>query len=247
MARLFFSQAIFGATVIVLSNHLTKLLEFSTPLDYVVQIAGIFIQTALTRFSPMEFLYFFMEAYACYLYVKEKMDLLLKKFNEPLLSIHLVPEYLRLMKLIKHVNPLMKIISLANGLTTIPFAASVIVTAITYPENDLQLIIKYSYVIPTVIFSVRGVVMTIVLAQIDRRSKILYKLLASRIARGQITGFISVKQLMLIMDDLAGRKNHLVMREHSGSPSTQMDVMMNVLTICQFVMLLMEFSFMLVF
>ena len=92
-----------------------------------------------------------------------------------------------------------------------------------------------------------GVVMAIVLAHIDHTSKTLYKLLASRIARGQITGFVSIQQLMLILDDLSCRKNHLVMREFSGSPSTQIDVMMNVLSIAQFVMLSMDFSFKFVF
>ena len=151
------------------------------------------------------------------------------------------------MMLVKQANHLMKFISLVNSLIVIPFVATGIMISITYPENDVQLLLKYTYVVPIILYSFRGVVMTIVLAQIDRRSKILYKLLASRIARGQITGFVSVKQLMLIMEDLTCQKNHMVMREYSGSPSTQMDVMMNVLSICQFVMLLMDFGLKFVF
>ena len=119
--------------------------------------------------------------------------------------------------------------------------------AITYPENSLQIFIKYFYVIPGILFGVRGVIMTIVLARIDYQSRCLYKLIASRIARGNVTGFVTREQLMFIMDDLSSRKNHLVMREYSGSPSTQMDVMVNVLSIAQFCMLLMEFSVKLLF
>ena len=141
----------------------------------------------------------------------------------------------------------MKLISFANGLLVIPFVAIGILIFMTDTENDLQFFIKYVYVIPTIIFAFRGVAMTIVLAHIDHRLKTLYKLLASRMARGETTGFVSVKQLMLILDDLGCRRNHLVMREFSGSPSTQMDVLMNVLSIAQFVMLSMEFSLKFVF
>ena len=158
-----------------------------------------------------------------------------------------MPEYLKVIRLIKQVNPLMKLISFTNALTTIPFAGLGVVIIVTYPEDSLQSLIKYCYLMPVVVFSLRGVVLTIVLAHIDRKSKILYKLLASRIARGETTGFISVKQLMFIMDDLSGRKNHLVIREYSQSPSTQIDVMMNVLSIAQFVMLLMQFGLKFVF
>ena len=80
----------------------------------------------------------------------------------------MIPEYVKVIKLIKQVNPLMKLISLANGLTTIPFAAWVIVIIITYAEND-QFVIKYCYLVPAAVLSIRGVVMTFVLAHIDRK------------------------------------------------------------------------------
>ena len=114
--------------------------------------------------------------------------------------------------------------------------------AITYPENSLQVFIKYFHVIPGILFGIRGVIMTIVLARIDYRSKYLHQLIASRIARGNVTGFVTRRQLLFIMEDLSSDKNHLVMREYSGSPSTEMDVMMNVFSIAQFCMLLMDFS-----
>ena len=247
VSKFLFFQLFVGASAVFTANHIAKLVEWSNLLDYVVHIGWIFIQIGLLRFTPSEFPYFYIAAYSCYLYVKEQMDLLLKQFREPLLDIQLVSEYLKLIKLVKQVNPLMKLISLTNSLTVIPYAGSVIVTIITYPQNDLQLVIKYSYLMTALLFSVRGVIMTIVLANIDCRSKMLYKLLASRIARGQITGFVSVRQLMLIMDDLASHKNHLVMKEYSGSPANQMDVMVNVLSIPQFVMLVMQFSLKFVF
>ena len=216
-------------------------------IDYAVNIAWTIIQRILMRFTIVEFPYFYIVSFSCYAYVKEKMDTLLRKFGEPLLNIELVPQYRRMIRLIKNVNPLMKLLSFTNGLAVIPSFSIVFLMVITHPENYLQLFIKYVHVIPSIIYGVRGVVMTIVLARIDYRSKCIYKLIASRIARGETTGFISVKQLMFIMDDLSGRKNHLVIREYSQSPSTQIDVMMNVLSIAQFVMLLMQFGLKFVF
>ena len=241
MQFLFFQVALTTTTIVVL-NHVVKLLVWSTTLDYVVNISWIFVHITLLRYTPIEIPYVYIVAYFCYSYVKEQMDSLLKHFSEPLMSIDLVPEYLRLMKSINQVNHLMKLISLANGLTAVPYTACAIVILLTQPENNLQFIIKCCFFIPAVAYSVRGMVMTIVLAHIDRKSKTLYTLLASRIARGEIKGVLSIKHLILIMDDLAGDKNHLVMREYSGSPSDQMDVMVNVLSIAQFVMLVMQFS-----
>ena len=91
-AHFFFFQMTVGAGSIYLTNHTAKLLEWSTPLDYVVHITWTFVQLALMRFTPMEVPYIYMAAYSCYLYLKQQVDLLLKQFREPFLAIHLVPE-----------------------------------------------------------------------------------------------------------------------------------------------------------
>ena len=240
--RIFFIGDFAACCLALCCVHIMKLTESSTPLDYLVNITWIIIQILLLRFTVVDFPYFYIISFNCYIYVKEKMDNLLRDFSEPFLDIDLVPKYRRMVKLVKDVNPLMQLISFTNGLTVIPFFSLIFMLAITYPENHLQLFIKYAHVIPGVIIAFRGVVMTIVLARIDYESKCLYKLIASRIARGNIIGFVTRKQLMFIMDDLSCRRNHLIMREFSGSPSTQMDVMTNVLSIFQFCMLLMEFK-----
>ena len=240
--RLLFFGIFGGCLVAILFNHALKITEQPTYLDYVVNMAWIIIQILLLRFAMVEFPYFYIVGFSCYIHVKDKMDNLLRNFNEPILDIDLVSQYLKLIKLIKIVNPLMRLILFTNGLTVIPHFSIIFMIFVTHPENTLQFFCKYVHVLPGIFYSVRGMILTIVLAKIDYRSRCLYKQIASRIARGNVTGYITHKQLLVMMDDLSSNKNHLVMREYSGSPSTQMDVMMNVFAIAQFSMLLMDFS-----
>ena len=242
ICRFLFIVIFFAGTSIISSQHLLKLAEYSTPLDYFVNFTWTVIQIYMIRFALTDLIFIYIAALNCYMYLINKMDDLLNTFNQPFLNIDCVPQYITMMRLINNTNSLMRLISLVNGLTVIPFFSGVLIMAITYPENSLQVFIKYFHVIPGILFGIRGVIMTIVLARIDYRSKYLHQLIASRIARGNVTGFVTRRQLLFIMEDLSSDKNHLVMREYSGSPSTEMDVMMNVFSIAQFCMLLMDFS-----
>ena len=88
VAQFLFSQLVLSAMLVHILNHVAKLLEFSTPLDYVVNIAWIFIQISLLRFTPVVIPYLYTVAYFCYLYVRKQTDLLLNHFAEPFLGIH---------------------------------------------------------------------------------------------------------------------------------------------------------------
>ena len=243
VSRFLFLQLWLGSSVIYLTNHLTKLLlERSTPADYVANVAWFVIEVTLLRLTIVELPLYLLMAYGCYVQVNIRMDRLLAAFRQLHLTMDAVTKYLRLVKLIIDVDPFMKLLSLINNISVIIFVSLIIIIAITPAENDVQLIIKSIYLLTGILYATRGILMTSVVSRIDSNSRVLYKLIATRIARGATIGSISHSQLMLIMDDLASNKNHICMREYSGSPSDQMDILINVVNIAQFVMLLREFS-----
>ena len=86
---------VFGiASLAIVVLHALKMTERPTQLDYVVNSAWIIIRIILMRFTVVEFPYFYIVSFSCYMHVKEKMDNLLKDFAEPLLNVDLVPRYL---------------------------------------------------------------------------------------------------------------------------------------------------------
>lgn len=242
--RFLFFQMGFSVTIIYLSNHLTKLVfERSTPIDYFVNAVWIVSEMLLIRFTIIEIPLMYVMSYSCYVYVNQKLDKLIGELKRPQINtILVIVRYKNLVKLIMDANPLVKLISSTNGVTVIPYISLAIMVAITDTENQVQLIIKYAYLVPASIYSIRGVVITAIIAKIDSKSRILHKLITSQIARGHVKGFIPCSKLITIMEDLACSKNHICMREFSGSPSNQIDILQNVVSIAQFVMLLREFG-----
>ena len=243
VTKFFFLQLWLSATTIYFCNHSTKLLlERSTPVDFVINAAWFIFEVTLLRLAVIELPVHLLMAYACFVQVNIRMDQLLVSFKQQHLGVEVLIKYIRLVKCIIDVHPFIKVVYFTNGTTVIPHISIVILIAITPAENNVQLTVKCCYFLASVLWSIRGVVMTSVVSKIDSDSRVLYKMVASRIARGQVIGHVSHSQLTLIMEDLASNKSHICMREYSGSPSNQMDVLTNVVNIAQFVMLLREFS-----
>ena len=243
LVRFFFFQLWCSATMIFFVNHLAKLVsERSTPIDYVVNIAWFASEIVLFRVVVLEFPLMFMMAYACFIFVNEKLNRIIEDFKKPQLDLNVIVSYKRLVKWVADMNSLMNLISLLNNLSVMPSISLYIVVAITEAEDLDQIVLKCVYLSAAFIFVIRGIVMTIVVAKIDSSSRVLYKLLASRLARSESNGPISKLSLLSIMEDLSSSKNHLCVKEFSGSPSDQMNVLTNLFTIAQFVMLLRSFS-----
>lgn len=241
--RIFFPLMYVVIVTVYVANQMIKLVfERSTICDYLFNVTWMLGETFLLRFTLLELPLLYIMAFSVFLYLKDTLDQVLDNFKQHQLNVHTIREYNQVIKIILDVNPLMKLISFLNGLLIIPFISLVIVFIITDTKNRLQLIVKYVYFFPCCVYSARGVMMTAVLAKIDTNSRILYKLISSRIARGQFNGPVSHRQLMFIIEDLACSRNHITLREYSGSACTQMDIMMYVFAIAQFVMLLMQFN-----
>ena len=139
-------------------------------------------------------------------------------------------------------NPLTGLISFSNDALIIPFVSLTIVIALTHAENYMQFIIKCVYFVPSFTYAIRGVLLTAILANIDSKSRILYKLIASRIACGNISGYVSRRFLMFILEDISSRRNHISLKGYLGSTKKRRDTMFYILAIGQFVMLLINFS-----
>lgn len=197
-----------GALFVYISNHSSKLLmERALPVDYFVNAAWFVVEVILLRIAIVEFPLHIVMAYACYVHLKMKTDQMLGLFNAPNLTMNAVTKYLRLAKSIIQVHPVMKLVSFTNGLTCIPFVSLAIMLTFIEPQTRVQLIVKIAYLIPISVYSARGMLMTAVVANIDSKSRFLYKMIASRFARGQVVGSVSHQQLVLIMEDLASNKN----------------------------------------
>lgn len=242
LSQLLFPLLYAGIASVYLANKMIKLTkERSTQLDYIFNITWVTSELILLRFTIIELPLLYIIASACYLKLTKQLDELLADFSKPFMSDPIM-KYKQLVNSILDVNPLMQVISFMNSLLVIPFVEIVIVLSMTETENRFQSIIKYLYLPPASVYALRGMVITTILAPIDSKSRLLYKSIASRIAHEQVTGCVSQRQLILIMEDLSCSRNHICMREFSGSPSNQIDIMMNIIAIGQFVMLLLDFS-----
>ena len=238
-----FFQVWAGGTLVYASNHLSKLLlERSTPLDYLVNAAWLVAEVVLLRITIVELPLHMVMACASYVNLNLQMNQLLLRFQQLHLGVDALVKYIALVRSIARVHPFMKLVSFTNGVSVLPYISLYIVVAITETENYMQLLIKCTYLVTASVYSVRGLVMTAVLSVIDSKSRVLYKSIASRIARGFFSDTISHRQLITIMDDLASRRNHICIREFSGSPCDQIDLLSNLVSIAQFVMLLKEFT-----
>ena len=81
VAQFLFSNMVILSSGVIITNHIAKLFEWSTPIDYVAHIALIFIQISLLRFTPAEVPYIYIATYSCYLYVKGQVNLLLHSLD----------------------------------------------------------------------------------------------------------------------------------------------------------------------
>lgn len=237
-----FPHLFLGVGTVFVSNQVVKLsFERSSLEDYLVNIFWVFSNFFILRFTLIDLPLVYIMAYTCYSVLKNRLDRLLDDFRQPMLNMATIAKYKKLILSVADVNPLMKILSFTNGLFIIPFISLTIVLGMAETENVLQFIVKYVYFFPASFYSVRGMIMTSILGNIDSKSRILFNLISSRIARKNFNSYVSHRQLILIMDDLTCTRNHLTLREYSGSPSNRMDILVNVAAIAQFVMLLITF------
>ena len=118
VAKLLFLQMWFGLTLVYFGNHLTKLLfERSTLVDYVVNAAWFVFEVSLLRLTIIELPVHLLMAYASFVQVNIRMDQLLVSFKQQHLGVEVLIKYIRLVKCIIDVHPLIKLVSFTNGVT----------------------------------------------------------------------------------------------------------------------------------
>ena len=149
--------------------------------------------------------------------------------------------YAALMKQVKHVNQLIKFLMMGINLSLVPYVSSLFVIATAESESWAQIVMKFAAITPASVYSIRGLVLTAFLANIDFQTKVLHRSIASSIARGKVKHLYSKLLLRQIMEDLVCIRSHLMMREYTGKV-TQMDVYENIIKVAQFTMLFTEFS-----
>lgn len=249
--RLVFFELYISAPILYFGNQVVKLFfERSLAIDVLVNVTWIMTTILLTRFTLMDMPLLYMIASSCYLQVQSKLQQLnssVQQIDEHLdqsVVSPIVTQYKNLMKMVFDVNTLVKLLMFQNNLLVVPFISSLIVIAIAQTDNLVQVALKVSIFAPASVYTVRGIILTAILARVDFQSKILYRKIMSSIARGNIRRLQSKIRLQQIMDDLSSSRNHLLMREYTGKV-TQMDVYENAVKVVQFTMLLLDFSRML--
>ena len=216
-------------------------------LDWSACIMWFLFNLILLRYSIVDVALLYVMMCGLYVYVNERMNSFTSNFDDfqvtqsPLSIRSILAQYKRLIKLIIDVDQLVMFITFVNDLLVIPLLGVVIVTALTNTENSMQSLIKWAVAVSGLCYGVRGIVITIVLAKIESNSRVLYKQLASYSARSTVKGIIWQTQIIGIMEDLSCSRNHLTIRELSGAIS-QIDSMENIISIAQFVMLVLGFS-----
>lgn len=233
----------FTILIVIILNSVYKLaFERSLALDYFVNVTYLCLELVLLRFAMLELPLIYFMAYSCYLFLSEKLDELTLQVTKDPARVDAIKKYNKLISSILQVNPLMRLISISNGLFIVPFVSLFIVLSLTETENKIQVIVKLLYSSPAFAYSIRGFIITAISSRMTSKSKIFYKLIACQIARGHPMTFVSHRQIIFILEDLASRKNRISFRKHSGSIVQQMDILVNIVTIVQFVMLIMAFS-----
>lgn len=236
------------APILYLTNSLVKLLyERCLLIDLLVNVLWMLDTCFLVRYTLMDMPFLYMTACTCYLRVKSKFQdfiFLVQRTKEtpdhsPIGQIQ--HEYKQLIQTVSDVNQLIKLLMLQNNLLIVPFLSTIIVISISQTHNAVQLIIKWSIFVPASVYALRGIILTAVLANIDFKSKNLYKEIASSITRGHVKHINSKRRLQWMMEDLSCNRNQLLMREYTGKV-TQMDVCESLIGVMQFTMLLIEFS-----
>ena len=221
--------------------------ERSLPIDLVVNAGWIISDVLIMRFTLMDMPFLYMVACTCYFHLRDKManltDLVdqMDERNFGLTIFQFLISYKDLMRDICEVNKLIKFLMTGINVNLVPYVSLYIVIAITQVETLPQLAMKLIMIGLASVYSIRGLILTTVLAQIDYQGKTLHQKISSALARGHIKHVHSKLWLMQIMEDLASSKNHLVMREY-GSKVSQTDVFENIIKVAQFTMLLIEFT-----
>lgn len=248
ISKFLFFQIYMSVLMVVFINQAIKLkYEATSYFDCFVSITWIINNILLLRFTILDVPVIYLITYSCYLYVNERMNNLMLEMkniegncNSSAIK-NVVTKYKKLTRLICNVNPLIVFITFVNDLLVIPFIGVVIVTALTDALNFMQVLIKWCIFVAAAFYSVRGVIITIILAKIDSKSRVLHKSIASYCARGVFKKLEWQRQMVIVMEDLSCSRNQVAFKEISGSV-TQIDLMENVISIVQFVMLLIRFS-----
>lgn len=248
ISRFLFAEVYFSGTFLYVSTRFVKMFyERSLLVDIMFNCIWIINNILFVRFTFIDLPLLYMIACDCYFQVKKlfcDFNRLVhegSEENDRFIILKILSHYEHLMKVIPGVNQLIKLLMFQNNFFIIPYFSGFIVLTISQTENWVQMIMKCAIFAIASVFSVRGVILTAVLARIDCQNKILYKNIASIIAREKVRHCYSKIRLQQIMDDLSCNRNHLLMREYTGKV-TQMDVCRNLIGVVQFTMLFLEFG-----
>lgn len=212
-----------SATTLHIYNHFVKLAyERSLTIDVAFNSAWVVANVFFVRFIVLDTPLLYMMSSASYVLVMKKFrefNSAIKKVDEDiekLMNSQILSDYKKLQQFMD-ANQLVKLLSVQNNLLIVPFLSSLIVINLTKTENFPQLIMKFGISGPASVYSVRGVVLTAILARFDPQSKVLGQSISSRIARGKIKYVHSKIKLKQIIEDLASDKNNFLMRIHQQS------------------------------
>lgn len=244
--KAFFIILYSSVTILFIAQELAKLyLERCLLIDVLVNCFWIVTNVFFIRFAVNDMPFLYVIAGSCYFRVRKDCSSLNRTLKSVKVKPYFISDVLRqyklLLRTICDANQLIKLLMLQNDLFIVPYFSLVMVLSIVDTQNWIQLFLKYGIIFPAWVYSIRGIIVTSFLANIDVYSKKLHKEIASAVCRGHIRSVGAKVKLHRIMEDLSCDRNHLVLKEYSGSV-TQMDVYENVFRIGEFTMLLIEFS-----
>ena len=247
-AHFIFAEMYGSCAFLYVATQFIKLFfERALLIDIIINCFWMVANNLIMRFTVIDILLLYIMATTCYFKVMERYDILNQIVDEAdertdrQVIYKIMGQYLDLMKTIADANHLVKFLMFGVNLLIVPFISSLIVIALSNTETWVQLTMKCMLFPSAGVYSIRGVILTSVLAKVDVQSKKLYNKIASTLAREHVRSLPAKILLKRILEDLSCYRNHLLMREYGGNV-TQMDVFEFVIGVMQFTMLLLDFT-----
>ena len=244
----FYVELYVSCTILYNATSVIKLcFERALLIDIIANCFWMISNTLIMRFVVVDIPTLNVMAVTCYLKVREKYKVLnriVQEADEEIdrrIIFKIIAQYYIVLETIKNANKLVKFLMFGVNLLLVPFISSLVIITLSNTETWVQTAMQLMLFAPASVYSIRGIILTSVLAKVDNESKTLYKAISSRIARGHIKSLSSKYLLKRIQEDLSCYRNHLLMREYAGSV-TQMDVFEFVTGVMQFTMLFIEFT-----
>ena len=247
ISHFLFAELYATSILLYIATQLIKLFyERALLIDIIFNCMWMVSNVFIIRFVVIHIPLLYVIATTCYLKVKEKYKVLNRIVQEAdesadcQMSSKIIKQYHVVLETINDANKLVKFLMFGVNILIVPFISSLIIITISQTETHVQTAVKWLLFFPASVYSIRGVILTSVLATIDLESKTLYRENLSQIARGNIKHPQTKLVMLTIMEDLSSSKSHLLMKEYGGSV-TQMDVFEFIIGVMQFTMLFIEF------